>query len=85
MFYEGLCKCFVILMCWRDSGEDYFINFVLVLSDVVVIIYCLLVRLFRLKNNVKYNISDKDWNVVFLFNIENNILILLKGKILLNI
>lgn len=47
MFYEGLCKCFVILMCWRDSSEDYFINFVLVLSDVVVIIYCLLVMLFR--------------------------------------
>lgn len=47
MFYEGSCKRFVILMCRRDSGEDYFINFVLVLSDVVVIIYCLLVRLFR--------------------------------------
>lgn len=47
MFYEGSCKRFVILMCRRDSSEDYFINFVLVLSDVVVIIYCLLVRLFR--------------------------------------
>lgn len=37
------------------------------------------------KNNVKYNISDKDRNAVFPFNIENNILILLKGQILPNI
>lgn len=37
------------------------------------------------KNNVKYNISDKDRNTIFPFNIENNILILLKGQILPNI
>lgn len=85
MFYEGPCKRPVTSMCRRDSGEDYFINFVSVLSDAVATTYCLSVRLSRLKNNVKYNISDKDRNAVFPFNIENNILILLKGKILPNI
>lgn len=45
MFYEGLCKRPVTLMCQRDRGKDYFINFVSVSSDAVATTYCLSVML----------------------------------------